>query len=104
MGREARRTVERVLGRGPGAPRGDDHEKRQSGSARDGFFDGMVACLVSLVLNVWITTVIRNRAMGWEGSFLVKIYWYTLLLRHAIAIFLNAYAGDMRFADAFWGD
>ena len=68
------------------------------------FFDGIVACLVSLVLNVWITAVIRSRTVGWEGAFLVKTYWYTLLLRHAIALFLNAFAGDMRFADAFWGD
>jgi 4-amino-4-deoxy-L-arabinose transferase-like glycosyltransferase len=68
------------------------------------FFDGIIAGLVSLVLNVWITAVIRSRTVGWEGTFLVKTYWYTLLLRHAIALFLNAFAGDMVFAAAFWGD
>jgi len=68
------------------------------------FLDGTVACLVSLVLNVWIAAVIRSRTASSEGAFLVRVYWYTLLLRHAIALFLNAFAGDMRFADAFWGD
>jgi 4-amino-4-deoxy-L-arabinose transferase-like glycosyltransferase len=34
----------------------------------------------------------------------LRIFWWTLALRYALAVFLNAFAGNSSFASMFWGD
>ena len=36
--------------------------------------------------------------------FLGRVYLWTLLLRFALGLWLNAYSGQTAFADMFWGD
>lgn len=68
------------------------------------FVDALLALLVAAVVNLFIVARIRSRRSAPEGQFLARIYWSTLALRYAGAIFLNVYAGDSKFADTFWGD
>ncbi|HXB57845.1 MAG TPA: glycosyltransferase family 39 protein [Vicinamibacteria bacterium] len=69
-----------------------------------GFFDGLVAAFLAILWNAWIVSRVRRSFPGAEGQFLAKIYLWSLGLRYAGALFLNAYAGDSVFADTFWGD
>jgi 4-amino-4-deoxy-L-arabinose transferase-like glycosyltransferase len=68
------------------------------------FADATLAGILSLLINLWIVVLIRRQNSPAEGIFLTRVYVLTLLLRHAGAILLNAFAGNLRFADAFWGD
>jgi 4-amino-4-deoxy-L-arabinose transferase-like glycosyltransferase len=65
--------------------------------------DGVLALVVAVLLDLAIAAQVRARA-GDEGPFLLRIYWWTLALRYALAIGLNVYAGSMSFAGMFWGD
>jgi 4-amino-4-deoxy-L-arabinose transferase-like glycosyltransferase len=69
-----------------------------------GLLDGLVATVLAILWNLWIASRIRRALPGAEGQFVMKIYIWTLALRYAGAVFLNAYAGDSVFADTFWGD
>jgi 4-amino-4-deoxy-L-arabinose transferase-like glycosyltransferase len=69
-----------------------------------GLLDGLVAVALAILWNLWIASRIRRGLPGAEGQFLTRIFFWTLGLRYAGAIFLNAYAGDSVFADTFWGD
>ncbi|HEY8148115.1 MAG TPA: glycosyltransferase family 39 protein [Vicinamibacteria bacterium] len=64
----------------------------------------IVAFVVMLVANAFIVRRIRQRLPADEGAALARIYVWTLVLRVALACFLNAYAGQTTFAVMFWGD
>lgn len=66
--------------------------------------DAVLAFIVAAILNAVIIRTIRRRLPGGEGAFLARVYTWTLLLRVALACFLNAYSGQTSFADMFWGD
>jgi len=68
------------------------------------FFGGFAASLISLFLNGFILLQVRRRFPGPEGTFLSRMYVWTLLLRHLGAIFLNLSAEGSQVARAFWGD
>ncbi len=67
-------------------------------------FDVVLALLVAGILNAFIVRAIRRKLPGSEGAFLARAYLWTLVLRFALACFLNAYSGQASFADMFWGD
>jgi 4-amino-4-deoxy-L-arabinose transferase-like glycosyltransferase len=68
------------------------------------FEDALFAIVFAFVLNAFVLFRIR-RSFPWdEARFLVKIYVATLLLRYALAVFLNVYLEDSTFALTFWGD
>ena len=67
-----------------------------------GILDALIAFVIAGILNLMILQ--RVRAMREDGAFLARIYAWTLGLRYALAVFLNAYAGDSVFAATFWGD
>jgi 4-amino-4-deoxy-L-arabinose transferase-like glycosyltransferase len=69
-----------------------------------GLFDGIVALIFAITLNVLIIQVIERRLPGMEGMFLRRVYVATLILRMALACFLNAYSTSTSFATTFWGD
>ena len=41
---------------------------------------------------------------GDEGRFLLRVFWWTLVLRYALAVFLNVFADNSAVASMFWGD
>jgi 4-amino-4-deoxy-L-arabinose transferase-like glycosyltransferase len=67
-------------------------------------FDGLLAILLAGFLNVLVLYQIRTRAESAETGFIGRVYLWTILLRYSIAIVLNAFAKDLAFAAAFWGD
>ena len=69
-----------------------------------GFVDGLVALIVSGVLNLLIASRIKARMRGEEGRFLLRVFWWTLVLRYALAVVLNVFADNSAFAGMFWGD
>jgi 4-amino-4-deoxy-L-arabinose transferase-like glycosyltransferase len=69
-----------------------------------GIIDGLLAGLLALIWNVLIVSRIRAHYPRDEGIFLTRTYFVTILLRYALALFLNAYAVDYAFTQAFWGD
>jgi 4-amino-4-deoxy-L-arabinose transferase-like glycosyltransferase len=66
--------------------------------------DAIVALVVMGILNAVIATRIRRTLPGEEGASLARIYVWSLLLRFALAVFLNVYSSETRFAATFWGD
>ena len=66
--------------------------------------DAVFAFLIAGLLNLVIIRMIRRRLPGEEGVFLGRVYLWTLLLRFALGLWLNAYSGQTAFADMFWGD
>jgi 4-amino-4-deoxy-L-arabinose transferase-like glycosyltransferase len=66
--------------------------------------DILLAILFAGILNQVILSRIRARSSGEEQRFLVRTYAWTLLLRWAMAIFLNRYADSVGMATLFWGD
>ncbi len=69
-----------------------------------GLLDGLLALILAGFLNLIVLYQIRARAAATEAPFLVKLYGWTVLLRYALAVALNALAADSAFAGAFWGD
>lgn len=69
-----------------------------------GFFDGLLAILFVILLNIVILSRVRRSFDGAEASFLSKVYFWTLVVRVVGAVVLNVQAGDSQFADTFWGD
>ncbi len=69
-----------------------------------GFFDGFLACLLAIIWNTYIVGRIRTKFPREEGPFLARTFMLALLLRYALAIFLNVYAQDYTFTQTFWGD
>ena len=65
--------------------------------------DGLLALLLAGFLNLILLYQIRARTDPTEAGFLVRIYLWTVLLRYALAMLLNAFAGGSAFAAAFWG-
>jgi len=68
------------------------------------FLDACFALLVATIVNVLIVHRIRVTLAGGDGQFLARVFWATIALRYAGAVFLNVYAGESSFADTFWGD
>jgi 4-amino-4-deoxy-L-arabinose transferase-like glycosyltransferase len=69
-----------------------------------GFEDLLFATSFAFVLNAFILYQI-HRSLPWQESrFLGRVYVATLLLRYALALFLNVYSEDSTFALTFWGD
>jgi len=66
--------------------------------------DCLVASVLAAILNFFIVSRIRKSFPSDESTFLVRVFLFTLILRYCGAIWLNMYAGDSAFADAFWGD
>jgi 4-amino-4-deoxy-L-arabinose transferase-like glycosyltransferase len=66
--------------------------------------DVIVAFLVMIVVNGFVVFRIHRALPGEEGAFLGRIYAWTVVLRYALACFLNAYSGETSFATTFWGD
>jgi len=66
--------------------------------------DTIVAFLVMAIVNGFIVYRIRQGLPAEEGARLARIYTWTLLLRFALACFLNSFASDTAFAATFWGD
>jgi 4-amino-4-deoxy-L-arabinose transferase-like glycosyltransferase len=69
-----------------------------------GFLDSVFAGLIALLLNMIVVRQIRHRLPLEEGSFLARLYVWTLALRYGLAVILNQYAADSAFAGLFWGD
>ncbi len=69
-----------------------------------GFLDGLLALILAGFLNILVLYQIRARAEPTEAPFLVRLYGWTVLLRYALAVTLNALVADSAFAGAFWGD
>jgi 4-amino-4-deoxy-L-arabinose transferase-like glycosyltransferase len=69
-----------------------------------GFFDSLVALTVGGVLNLFIASRIKAGMPDEEGRFLLRVFWWTLVLRYLLAVVLNVYAGSSGFAGMFWGD
>ena len=69
-----------------------------------GFVDGLVALIVSGVLNLFIASRIKLGMREEGGRFLLRVFWWTLALRYLLAVVLNVYAGSSAFAGMFWGD
>ena len=68
------------------------------------FEDALLALVFAFVLNSFVLYRISH-AFPWdEARFLGRVYMATLLLRYALAVFLNVYAQDSSFANTFWGD
>jgi 4-amino-4-deoxy-L-arabinose transferase-like glycosyltransferase len=68
------------------------------------FFDAVIAFLVAGVAVLFIVSRVRRAHPGPTGTFLGKVFLATYAIRCVGALFLNTYAGDSAFADAFWGD
>jgi 4-amino-4-deoxy-L-arabinose transferase-like glycosyltransferase len=66
--------------------------------------DVVVAFVVMLIVNALIVRRIRQVLPGEEGAVLARLYIWTVILRYALACFLNAYSGQTSFATMFWGD
>jgi 4-amino-4-deoxy-L-arabinose transferase-like glycosyltransferase len=66
--------------------------------------DSLLALMLAGFLNLVVLYQIRGRAEPSEAGFLVRVYLWTIVLRYSMAIVLNAFAGDLAFAAAFWGD
>ena len=69
-----------------------------------GWFDSLIAALLAGLLNAVIFAVVSTRLRVAESTFLSRVYVATLLLRAAMAVGLNAVAGDSSMAGTFWGD
>jgi len=69
-----------------------------------GFFDGLLALIVVGALNLYITSRIRAWLPKDESAFLQSVYWWTLVLRYALAVILNMFSDSSAFAGMFWGD
>jgi 4-amino-4-deoxy-L-arabinose transferase-like glycosyltransferase len=67
-------------------------------------FDAVIAVVAVFILNLLIVRRIRHVLPEDEGAFLARVYTATLLLRLALACFLNVYSGGSAFARMFWGD
>jgi len=68
------------------------------------FGDALLAFFLFGVVNVFILSRIATTIAPAERPFLMRVYRWTLFLRAALAVFLNAYSGETGFADMFWGD
>jgi 4-amino-4-deoxy-L-arabinose transferase-like glycosyltransferase len=69
-----------------------------------GFEDAVLAATFAIVLNAFLLYRIRRAFPRDESRFLGRVYVATLLLRYALAVFLNVYSEDSTFALTFWGD
>lgn len=69
-----------------------------------GFADALFAVALAFLLNAVVVFRIRRGLPREESGFLVRVYVATLLLRYALAVFLNVYSGESSFALTFWGD
>ena len=69
-----------------------------------GFFDGLVALVVALVLNLYIAVRVKAALPKDDGRFLLRVFWWTLVLRYLLAITLNVFSESYGFAAMFWGD
>lgn len=69
-----------------------------------GFEDTLFAVTFAIVLNATLLYWIRRAFPRDESRFLGRVYVATLLLRYALAVFLNVYSEDSTFALTFWGD
>jgi 4-amino-4-deoxy-L-arabinose transferase-like glycosyltransferase len=67
-------------------------------------FDGVLAVLIAVILNVVVALLIRSRAAPGEARFLASVYTWAVLVRYGLAIVLNALVTDSAFAATFWGD
>jgi 4-amino-4-deoxy-L-arabinose transferase-like glycosyltransferase len=68
-----------------------------------GFFDGVIALIVASVLNLFVASRIKCGPEV-EGRFLLRVFWWTLVLRYLLAVVLNAFSDSSAFAGMFWGD
>lgn len=66
--------------------------------------DGILGAVVVLILNLCILAAVEKRLPAGEARFVSRIYSLTLLLRCALAVFLNQYSADSGFSILFWGD
>jgi len=69
-----------------------------------GLIDAFLAILLALIWNSFIIARIHANFPREEARFLSQTYTITVLLRYALAMFLNAYAVDYSFTMTFWGD
>lgn len=68
------------------------------------FEDTLFALAFAFVLNAFVLFRLSRAFPGEESRFVCRVYVATLLLRYALAVFLNVYAEDSTFALTFWGD
>jgi 4-amino-4-deoxy-L-arabinose transferase-like glycosyltransferase len=66
--------------------------------------DTLLAVILALVLHLFITSRIRAGFGRADAVFLVKLYWWAVGLRGALALVLNQGAAQSSFAEVFWGD
>lgn len=66
--------------------------------------DALLAALLAIVLHLAVTSRIRTAFPRDEAAFLQRLYWWAVLLRGVVALYLNQEASQQSFADAFWGD
>jgi 4-amino-4-deoxy-L-arabinose transferase-like glycosyltransferase len=69
-----------------------------------GFEDALFAATFAFLLNAIVLYRIKRSFPWQETAFLRRVYVATLLLRYALAVFLNLYLEDSSFALTFWGD
>jgi len=68
------------------------------------FFDGLIALLVAALMNLLIAWRMKARLAKDEGHFILRVYWWTLVLRYSLAVVLNVFSDSSSFAGMFWGD
>ena len=56
------------------------------------FLDGLIALLVAGVLNLLIASRIKARLAKDEGHFILRVFWWTLVLRYSLAVVLNVFS------------
>ena len=61
-----------------------------------GFFDGLLAIIFAAILNIIVLAQIRMRSESTERPFVVRVYFWAVLLRSGLAIVLNVFAGRLR--------
>lgn len=69
-----------------------------------GFFDGFIAAVLAGLTYLVSVALIRRRTPSAEGRWLIRVFFWTLVLRYVLALFLNANVTNSTFAGAFWGD
>lgn len=66
--------------------------------------DALVAALLAGIASLAVVISLRSRDTSGESRFLVRTFAWTMALRCALAIVLNAFAANSAFAATFWGD
>src|SRR5262245_16536649 len=57
-----------------------------------------------MLLNLFVASRIQKALPREVGGFLLRVFWWTVIVRYLLAVALSAYAASSTFAGLFWGD